>query len=38
VLKYGAGGAFRIVGDYLYRDQASFTFDGGMWGIFRVKP
>jgi len=38
VLKYGAGGAFRIVGDYLYRDQASFAFDGGMWGIFRVKP
>jgi manganese oxidase len=38
VLKYGAGGAFRIVGDYLYRDQASFAFDGGLWGIFRVKP
>jgi manganese oxidase len=38
VLKYGAGGAFRIVGDYLYRDQASFGFDGGIWGIFRVRP
>jgi hypothetical protein len=38
VLKYGAGGAFKIVGDYLYREQVSFGFDGGMWGIFRVKP
>ena len=38
VPKHGAGGAFRIVGDYLYRDQASFAFDGGLWGIFRVKP
>ena len=33
---YGAGGRFRILGDYLYRDRASFTFDGGIWGIFRV--
>jgi hypothetical protein len=33
---YGAGGRFRIIGDYLYRDRASFTFDGGIWGIFRV--
>jgi hypothetical protein len=38
VPKFGAGGAFRIVGDYLYRDQASFGFDGGLWGIFRVTP
>jgi hypothetical protein len=38
VPKHGAGGAFRIVGDYLYRDQVSFAFDGGLWGIFRVKP
>ena len=25
-------------GDFLYRDQASFLFDGGLWGIFRVSP
>ncbi|HEX5725479.1 MAG TPA: hypothetical protein VFX98_08430, partial [Longimicrobiaceae bacterium] len=36
VPKNGAGGRNRIAGDYLYRNQASFTFDGGMWGIFRV--
>jgi hypothetical protein len=34
----GAGGARRITGDYLYRDQMSFKFDGGLWGIFRVTP
>jgi manganese oxidase len=34
----GAGGARRITGDYLYRTQESFMFDGGIWGIFRVKP
>ena len=34
----GAGGARRVSGDYLYRDQMSLKFDGGMWGIFRVKP
>ena len=34
--KNGAGGAFRVPGDYLYRTFASFQFDGGMWGIFRV--
>jgi len=38
LLKNGAGGAFRVPGDYLYRDQNSFTFDGGLWGIFRVIP
>nr|MBA3438566.1 copper oxidase [Pyrinomonadaceae bacterium] len=36
VLKNGAGGGFRVAGDYLYRDQSSFAFDGGLWGIFRV--
>jgi manganese oxidase len=36
--QHGAGGAFKITGDYLYRDQQSFTFDGGLWGIFRVTP
>ena len=34
----GAGGARRVVGDYLYRTQESFQFDGGIWGIFRVTP
>jgi manganese oxidase len=36
LLKNGAGGGFNVPGDYLYRDQASFQFDGGLWGIFRV--
>ena len=34
----GAGGARRVPGDYLYRTQESFQFDGGVWGIFRVRP
>jgi hypothetical protein len=34
----GAGGARRVAGDYLYRTQESFQFDGGLWGIFRVTP
>jgi hypothetical protein len=34
----GAGGKARIFGDYLYRTQHSFVFDGGIWGIFRVTP
>lgn len=38
LLSNGAGGAFHAPGDYLYRDQASFQFDGGLWGIFRVEP
>jgi hypothetical protein len=38
VLEHGAGSAFRIPGDYLYRNQMSFMFDGGMWGILRVHP
>jgi len=37
VLKH-AGGAFGVTGDYLYRDFASFLFDGGLWGIMRVVP
>jgi hypothetical protein len=37
VLK-SAGGEFRVVGDYLYRTFQSFTFDGGLWGLFRVNP
>jgi hypothetical protein len=38
LLKNGAGGAFRVPGDYLYRTFQSFQFDGGIWGIFRVTP
>ncbi len=38
LLKNGAGGMFRVPGDYLYRTQHSFQFDGGLWGIFRVAP
>lgn len=34
----GAGGGRRVTGDYLYRTQAAFQFDGGIWGIFRVTP
>jgi len=36
--KGGAGGRFRVPGDYLYRTFQSFHFDGGIWGIFRVAP
>ncbi len=36
VLLPSAGGRSMIQGDYLYRDQTSHHFDGGMWGIFRV--
>ncbi|MBI3669589.1 MAG: copper oxidase, partial [Acidobacteria bacterium] len=35
---YGAGGTFGVTGDYLFRDQSSFLFDGGLWGILRVTP
>ncbi len=34
---YGAGGAFQVEGDFLYRDMNSVMFPSGMWGIFRVK-
>ncbi|HEX8695110.1 MAG TPA: hypothetical protein VF746_22045 [Longimicrobium sp.] len=36
LLRNGAGGLFQVPGDYLFRDQASFGFDNGRWGIFRV--
>jgi hypothetical protein len=38
VLQNGAGGAFGVPGDYLWRTFQSFQFDGGMWGILRVTP
>jgi hypothetical protein len=37
VLQNGAGGAFTIPGDYLFRDQASFLMDAGRWGLMRVQ-
>jgi manganese oxidase len=41
-LLFQAGGSNRISssipGDYLFRSQASFVFDGGAWGILRVLP
>ncbi|WP_051961660.1 hypothetical protein [Methylobacter sp. BBA5.1] len=37
LLTNGAGGVFATPGDYLYRDQASFQFDGGLWGVFHVE-
>lgn len=33
----GAGGAFAIPGDYLYRDASSMGNLGGLWGIVRVE-
>ncbi|MFN2563581.1 MAG: copper oxidase [Gemmatimonadaceae bacterium] len=37
VLQNGAGGKFKTLGDYLYRDQQSFMFNGGLWGLLRVR-
>ena len=36
--KGGAGGRFRVPGDFLYRTFQSFHFDGGIWGLLRVSP
>jgi hypothetical protein len=36
LLRNGAGGKFNRIGGYLYRDQSSFSFDGGLWGILNV--
>jgi len=33
-----AGGRGAVIGDYLFRDQSSLNFDGGLWGILRVCP
>ena len=37
LLRNGAGGLFRRPGEYLFRDQASFLFDGGIWGLLKVQ-
>lgn len=34
---FGAGGAFRVTGDYLYRDMLPIHFMNGLWGIMRVE-
>jgi manganese oxidase len=36
LVTHGAGGLFKVEGDYLYRSQMSGSYDQGMWGIFRV--
>jgi hypothetical protein len=33
-----AGGHSRVAHDYLIRSQSSFLFDGGVWGLLRVRP
>ncbi len=33
-----AGGQHCVPMDYLWASQASFLFDGGMWGLLRVEP
>jgi hypothetical protein len=38
LLRHGAGGAFAIPGDYLFRDLSGPGFDNGLWGILRVIP
>ncbi len=35
--EFGAGGAFGITGDYLYRDMLPVHFLNGQWGIMRVE-
>jgi hypothetical protein len=38
LLQHGAGGAFGITGDYMFRDHAPWRLWDGLWGIFRVTP
>jgi manganese oxidase len=33
-----AGGRWQVPMDYLWRSQASFVYDGGIWGLMRVLP
>jgi hypothetical protein len=33
-----AGGRAEVPMDYLWRSQASFVYDGGIWGLMRVTP
>ncbi len=34
----GAGGAFQVDGDFMYRDHVQWYLANGMWGVFRVFP
>ncbi|HEV7507581.1 MAG TPA: copper oxidase [Thermoanaerobaculia bacterium] len=34
----GAGGKFRITGDYLYKDYPGPRLDAGIWGLLRIVP
>lgn len=34
---HGAGGAYGVTGEYLYRDYVPWYFAGGLWGVFEVK-
>ncbi|HET8890310.1 MAG TPA: hypothetical protein VFQ41_15520 [Candidatus Angelobacter sp.] len=34
----GAGGPFKVTGDFLYRTHQDAQFDKGVWGILRVQP
>jgi hypothetical protein len=36
LLQGGAGGAFQVEGDYMYRDHVPWYLVDGLWGIFRV--
>ncbi|MFL6193296.1 MAG: hypothetical protein ACJ75H_03945 [Thermoanaerobaculia bacterium] len=38
VIYDGAGGKFKVTGDYFYRSYAGPRLDAGMWGILRVLP
>jgi len=38
ILLREAGGKFKVHGDYLYRDQASFGNLAGLWSVVRVQP
>ena len=38
LLQHGAGGAFGITGDFMFRDYANWKLYDGIWGIFRVVP
>jgi hypothetical protein len=38
LLRRGAGSAFHVTGDYMWRDYMSWRLSDGIWGILRVIP
>jgi len=36
LIRNGAGGKFKVPGDYLFRSFQSMQFHNGLWGLFRV--